>query len=141
MMAGQESLTVVVGYDGSQSARHALTRLQRFGGQELTVVILAVTSTVPSPGLGVELTGQQLESDAVLREARELLQTGGGIRAIDTRSATGDPAEVLISTAREFGADLLVVGRSGRDYVSRTLLGSVAARVVQYAPCDVLVVS
>jgi nucleotide-binding universal stress UspA family protein len=38
-------------------------------------------------------------------------------------------------------ADLLVVGRRGGDFVARTLLGSVAQRVVQQAPCDVLVVA
>jgi nucleotide-binding universal stress UspA family protein len=32
------------------------------------------------------------------------------------------------------------VGRRGGDFVARTLLGSVAERIVKQAPCDVLVV-
>lgn len=135
------SLTVVVGYDGSESARHALTRLQGWGLDDLSLVVVSVTPTVTSTGLGVELADEHPGSESTLREAREVLEAGGRIRAIDTRTATGDPAEVLMRTARDLGADLLVVGRLGRDYVSRTLLGSVAARVVQQAPCDVLVVS
>jgi nucleotide-binding universal stress UspA family protein len=35
----------------------------------------------------------------------------------------------------------VIVGRRGGDFVTRTLLGSVAERVVQTAPCDVLVVA
>jgi len=52
----------------------------------------------------------------------------------------GDPAEELLEVARAASADLVIVGRRGRDFVARTLLGSVAARVVAQAPCDVLVV-
>ena len=51
------------------------------------------------------------------------------------------PAEVLVDVAREYDADLVVVGRRGRDFAARVLLGSVAARIVANAACDVLVVS
>ena len=61
--------------------------------------------------------------------------------AIETQAAVGDPAAVLIEAARESDAELLIVGRRGGDFVARTLLGSVSQRVVQYAPCDVLVVA
>lgn len=61
--------------------------------------------------------------------------------AIERRAATGDPAVVLVETAREANADLLIVGRRGADFVTRTPLGSVAERVVQQARCDVLVVA
>ena len=50
-------------------------------------------------------------------------------------------AAVLIQAARDSGAELVVVGRRGGDFVARTLLGSVSQRVVQNAPCDVLVVA
>jgi nucleotide-binding universal stress UspA family protein len=52
----------------------------------------------------------------------------------------GDPGEVLADVARQQRADLLVVGRRGRDFAARVLLGSVASRLVADAPCDVLVV-
>jgi nucleotide-binding universal stress UspA family protein len=38
-------------------------------------------------------------------------------------------------------AGLLIIGRRGKDFVARTLLGSVATRLVEQAPCDVLVVA
>jgi nucleotide-binding universal stress UspA family protein len=35
----------------------------------------------------------------------------------------------------------VIVGRRGKDFVARTLFGSVARRVVEQPPCDVLVIS
>ena len=53
----------------------------------------------------------------------------------------GDPAEELLEVGRAASADLLIVGRRGKDFVARALLGSVATRIVEQAPCDVLVVA
>lgn len=140
-MATPESATIVVGYDGSDTARHALTRIQRWAAPATGLVIVAVTPTITSPGLGVEMADESLEAEAVLREARERLPEAGRFASVDLRAGAGDPAEVLIEVVRELNAELLVVGRRGRDFLTRTLLGSVADRVVKHAPCDVLVVS
>ncbi len=51
----------------------------------------------------------------------------------------GEPAAELLETARELDADLVVLGRRSRS-LRRVVLGSVSAKVVQDAPCDVLVV-
>lgn len=53
---------------------------------------------------------------------------------------TGDARDVILSTARELGADLIVMGTHGRRGVSRVLLGSVAEAIVRTAPCPVLTV-
>lgn len=42
--------------------------------------------------------------------------------------------------AREWDADLLVLGTHGRRGVQRMFLGSVAETVLQHAPCATLVV-
>lgn len=139
-MAGRHSPTLVIGYDGSEAAQHALGRIQRWASPEASLIIVAVTPSVASPGLGAELADERLEAEAALQEASELLRDAGQLGPIETRTATGDPAEVLMQIVREVDADLLVVGRRGRDFLSRALLGSVAERVVRSAPCDVLVV-
>lgn len=51
----------------------------------------------------------------------------------------GDPFEEIIAQARELQADLIVMGHTGRRGTSRVLIGSVTQRVLDYAPCPVLV--
>jgi nucleotide-binding universal stress UspA family protein len=53
---------------------------------------------------------------------------------------TGDPFEEIVAHAHERGVDLIVMGHVGRRSRSRVLLGSVAERVLEFAPCPVLVV-
>jgi nucleotide-binding universal stress UspA family protein len=52
----------------------------------------------------------------------------------------GNPYEEIVDAAKELAADLIVIGSHGRTGLGRFLLGSTAERVVQYAPCPVLVV-
>jgi nucleotide-binding universal stress UspA family protein len=64
---------------------------------------------------------------------------GLGIQADRTVEA-GFPEEAIVNAARDFDADLIVMGTHGRKGVSRMFMGSVAARVVATAPCAVLTV-
>lgn len=50
----------------------------------------------------------------------------------------GPAAKVIVDYARENGVDLIVMGTHGRRGVAHLMLGSVAERVVRYAPCPVL---
>ena len=60
---------------------------------------------------------------------------GGGPR----KKIEPSEKEQIIELAREWGADLIVVGSHGRGFWGR-LLGSVSTGVVHHAPCSVLVV-
>jgi nucleotide-binding universal stress UspA family protein len=51
----------------------------------------------------------------------------------------GTPAQAILQTAADIGADLLVVGTHQRKGLERLMLGSVAARVLHDAQCPVLV--
>lgn len=55
------------------------------------------------------------------------------------QSRKGDPFEEVIATATDLRADLIVMGHTGRRGTSRVLIGSVTQRVLDYAPCPVLV--
>jgi nucleotide-binding universal stress UspA family protein len=54
--------------------------------------------------------------------------------------AGGRPADAILETARELGADLVVVGSSGRHGAARLLLGSVSSAVAAHAGVSVLIV-
>jgi nucleotide-binding universal stress UspA family protein len=74
--------------------------------------------------------------------ATEMLRT-----LLDREKLAGDcvvteqaPASEVVALAQARGAGLVVVGTRGRTGLSRVALGSVSARVVERAPCSVLVV-
>jgi nucleotide-binding universal stress UspA family protein len=52
----------------------------------------------------------------------------------------GKPAQEILAVAKEWPADVIVVGSHGRHGIPRVLLGSVAEGVMRQADCPVLVV-
>jgi nucleotide-binding universal stress UspA family protein len=133
-------LTIIAGYDGSDPARRALGRVRALHGHAGRVLVVVVTRDLRSEGLQAPLAGGAVDAQRLGEEAIGLLG-GSQHGSVEARRMAGDPAVVLVDLAAEVGADLLVVGRRGGDFVARMLLGSVAERVVQHAPCDVLVVA
>ena len=47
----------------------------------------------------------------------------------------GRPASLIVQEARDFAADLIVVGHRGHGTIETMVLGSVSAEVVDHAPC------
>jgi universal stress protein A len=54
--------------------------------------------------------------------------------------AVGRASEQIVKAAKDWPADLIVIGSHGRAGLQRALLGSVAEGVIRHAPCPVLVV-
>ena len=52
----------------------------------------------------------------------------------------GDPSQQIVATARQWGADLIVLGTHGRAGIEHMLLGSTAESVVRQADCPVLTI-
>jgi nucleotide-binding universal stress UspA family protein len=52
----------------------------------------------------------------------------------------GHPVRIVVELAREIAADLLVIGATGHSGLYERLIGSRADRIIQLAPCPVLVV-
>jgi nucleotide-binding universal stress UspA family protein len=62
-----------------------------------------------------------------------------GLRA-QPETATGPAGSAIAGFARDWQADLVVVGSHGRTGVTRLVLGSVARDVLHHAPCSVVIV-
>ena len=58
----------------------------------------------------------------------------------ETAVVTGRPAQTIVEYAVNGAFDLIVMGTHGRAGLSHVLMGSIAERVVQKAPCAVLTV-
>jgi len=59
---------------------------------------------------------------------------------VETAVREGYPATAIVEEAERLGASLVVIGTHGHTGLKHLLLGSVAERVVQKAPCPVLTV-
>lgn len=82
----------------------------------------------------VSVLGDHIARDAA-ENARSL-----GVGTVDTRVEPGDYAETILAVADEIGADLIVIGSRGLGTWRGLLIGSVSQKVVQHAPCSVVVV-
>jgi nucleotide-binding universal stress UspA family protein len=116
---------IMIAYDDSDAARRALDRAADLAGYGSTLTVVSV-----APDGGRYQAGP-------LDQARD--QLVGRQMTATYLQPVGEPAAELVAAARELGADLVVLGRRSRS-LRRLVLGSVSAKVVRHAPCDVLVV-
>jgi nucleotide-binding universal stress UspA family protein len=130
---------IVVGYDGSETAKRALERAAELAsGAAVTVVSAVHVHPAAGRSAGPVDPDEVSERRQELAEAEALLGEKG--ITPELVEGHGDPADVIVDQAKESGADLIVVGTRGLSMAERVLLGSVSTRVIHEAPCDVLVV-
>ncbi|MBF2022400.1 MAG: universal stress protein [Hydrococcus sp. C42_A2020_068] len=104
-----------------------------------------LTEMYPAAGndLTLEIWRQQWQEFE--RQGVEVLQSlaqkaiKAGVR-VQYEQIPGSPARTICQVAREWQANLIVIGHRGRSGLSEMLLGSVSNYVVHYAPCSVLLV-
>jgi universal stress protein E len=74
------------------------------------------------------------------QSAMESLTSQHSIPAEDMHLIEGETREVLVGAVDEYGADLVVIGAVARGALKRLALGSTAERVLDFVPCDLLIV-
>jgi nucleotide-binding universal stress UspA family protein len=96
-------------------------------------------------------TGEPTRLLSVVEQRREtgVLRSGVGdlsreLRTLgahcDIKIRRGNAAEQILDEAEAWQADLIVIGQLGRRGLTRFFMGSTATRIVQFAPCSVLLV-
>jgi nucleotide-binding universal stress UspA family protein len=149
-------MTVVIAFDGSPEAEHAI----RAAG-ELLIDREAIVVTIWKSGLGFELVAQPASSiglppapidvrtaaeiDRALYEGAQRTAQRGAELAREGRlyaeplAVADDPdtpiQETIVQVARERQATAIVVG----SHAKRGLLGDITRGVIKLAPCPVLV--
>ncbi len=88
---------------------------------------------------------QRNQAEEAVYKARLLLQMQGiPFARTEGIVRVGVPADEIVRTARELHASLIIIGCHGysfRERLRRLVLGSISHRVLQLAPCPVLIVS
>jgi len=140
---------IVVGVDGSEESRRAVNFVAALAlGPDAEVHLVAVAESLLVPASLPSAAREAFRSivaevderqRATLRDvlSRAAGRLGGRVQ-VHTHTPVGDPARLLLQTAAI--ADLVVVGSRGLRAVRRLLLGTVSEKVLQHAPCPVLIV-
>jgi nucleotide-binding universal stress UspA family protein len=84
------------------------------------------------------LKAEHRRAEAYLEDVRATV-AGSGL-TVDIAVTDGDPTTALLAVADERGSGAIVMATHGRGGLTRTLLGSVAVRIVQNATIPVLLV-
>ena len=142
-LAGR-AMRVLVAHDGSAGADVATSLVASLAWPDATAIrVIGVTEgdLQPLPAAVETLPGLEEPSPVDLRAALEAavrsLQRPGLV--VDHVARPGDPAATLAHEAETFRAHLLVTGTRGLGRLETIFAGSVAAAVVDAAPCPVLV--
>lgn len=152
---GASAIRIVLGIDGSAGAQEAVRTVAARGwppGSEVRVIVaedmLIANSVYPLSASVDEFVDEANEAERTLSEgiAEKAVKE---LRAeLENKSVTvsgavviGDPKQVLVGHAEEFGADCIFTGATGfSNPIERFLAGSVSAAVAARAHCSVEVV-
>ncbi len=146
--------TLILGYDGSDCSQTALARTIDLAGAIPDATVVVVYAFEFSIGyVPIGMTDSPLMMSAEFDDHAQLVQGYGesqveeaakklaaaGVKA-EKVVAEGRPIEVLLETAKEHEAALIVVGSHGEGAVSAAFLGSTALKLLHHSKLPVLVV-
>jgi nucleotide-binding universal stress UspA family protein len=138
-------LRVCIGYDDSEPCKNAIDELSKTGWAKNAVVDLASAIALPIDNfsdLPVQLDPQQL----IEAYQQQIEKAAVGVRqkfsgTVNAHVLRGNNVGfILADFAKESGADLMVVGDTGRGMLARFFLGSVSRSVLRHSPCSVFLV-
>lgn len=146
----QEYKRVLVAIDGSKGAdaalRTAIEVTKRNNHTHLDVLRVLDLNSLEYGGAGIALDGQkiyeieQANEDYMLKLKDKIVaEYNLDADRVSVHLRFGNPKAVITQDFQpEYGNDLIVVGSTGKNFVQRMIVGSVASYVIRTAKCDVL---
>jgi len=137
---------ILVPLDFSEHAEHILEWAMHLAAEHGSEVVLLHAYHLPVEFQQLEgaylpddfWTNVKAETEQSLDQYAERVRAAGITVTTDARE--GYPATVIEEEAARLEADMIVIGTRGLSGLKHMLLGSIAERVVQRAPCPVLTV-
>lgn len=118
-----------------EQALDVVEALYGMSAMQLRSLLVLTLGLMPPP-----LPSGSLERAASAELDRFLLRRRARVNPVQPAVRVGNASTEIVDEARDWNADLLVVGTHARHGVSRVLLGSVAEACIRDAPCSVLAV-
>ncbi|HEV7969098.1 MAG TPA: universal stress protein [Candidatus Acidoferrales bacterium] len=142
-------MKILIAIDGSDFSQAALNSvLVRPWPPNTEAKVMHVVEP-PSLLMGREMGGYDPEFEFVWKalrdQAKDLVEKAAEkLRAAKFNASTelveGDPKSQIIDIAKEWRADMIVLGSHGRTGLGRFLMGSVSQAVVRHAHCSVEII-
>lgn len=142
MSTASTSKPIVVGVDGSEGSRRALSwAIEEAAARPL--VVRAVTVWQRSYDYGSDdywPIDEHIASRAGAQLAQAVQDAGGDYPSVQIEQLVleGDAAQILCEQAEDAG--LLVVGSRGRGEFKKLLLGSVSIKCARHSRCPIVIV-
>jgi nucleotide-binding universal stress UspA family protein len=135
--------TILHANDGSEPAYRALALAIDLASQNTAALHLVCVEEIPPMPEYIEEIREAKGTAArrfhtAVERARHLAKASGVDPHVHILS--GHPVRLIVDLAARIGADLTVIGATGHSALYERLIGSRADRIVQLAPCPVLVV-
>jgi nucleotide-binding universal stress UspA family protein len=151
--AGRQEMKVLIAVDGSEYSTAAIAEACRFvirPGETEVKIVSAYEDAHPITAEPFAISAEyyqkideavHLQAEGFVMAAAEYCRRhfSGSELNLSTEVLRGAPDREIIERAKEWEAELIVVGSHGRGFWGR-LLGSVSDGVVHHAPCSVMVV-
>ncbi|MDP1767235.1 MAG: universal stress protein [Nitrospirota bacterium] len=141
-----KTLLAVDGSDNAYEAVHVMKYLAR--AEELTLLhamdVPRPAYPMMAPDVAEELyksleQSMREDGERLLSRVQSLLPMHAG--PVTKQLRIGSPSEVIVATAEEQRADLIVMGARGLGPIKERLLGSVSHSILTLAPCATLIVN
>ena len=142
---------ILVPIDFSEHSKRTISYAMKTASRHNSTIYLLHVFQIPdyvvSPYARRKQNSAEVQSqlDFAEQDARENLEafalelSNRGIK-VQSYLRVGYPFDEIVLMANHFNVDLIIIGSHGRGGITRLLVGSTAERVVEHAPCPVLVV-
>jgi nucleotide-binding universal stress UspA family protein len=135
-------MKILVALDNSDPAFKALGRAVEMAKKEnAELTLMTVYPDFPEDEGGLKQATaslMQMAENTVARGKSEAEKAGIAVKTVIEAGTSA--AENIVKHAGKNSTDLIIMGHKSKTGMERLLVGSVAGKVVTYAPCSVLVV-
>jgi nucleotide-binding universal stress UspA family protein len=145
-------MRTLLAIDGSIFGGAALSQTCEIIGSQpsaevrVLTVYEALAPVMSEPFVPMPVYSQEIMDE--LRQKAEEIAAGAVVKlkeklpnaSVSSSIIMDEPGAAIVSEAKTWNADLVIVGSHGHGIFGRVLLGSVSDYVVHHAPCSVMVV-